>query len=371
MKRYCIWLSILLILQITISCENSGVNYYKKDISKLIENTVKRYDLPGLVVAVFSSDSILYTGAYGTRKLNTDDSLKVDNQFHIGSNTKAFISYAAASLIEDGMINWDTKFFDICPEMKTISIEDYYDITLFQLLTHNAGIVSKSVELKEILLPSTVTNIRIGREDLFKWTLNKDRYRDGFQYSNTGYVMAAYMLEKAANQDWKTLVTERVLIPLEIECCFGWPATVDSTQPWGHFLDPTTQNLVPHDPNDNYNLANISLDPAGDISMTILEYTKFIQDNLKGYTGRGGILRKESYKIIHTGDSYGLGWGIVDEIMGYKNVSTHSGSAGTFFCQALVFKEDDLGIIIFSNAYIKDTRDILNPLIEGILKITM
>jgi CubicO group peptidase (beta-lactamase class C family) len=229
-------------------------------------------------------------------------------------------------------------------------------------------LVSKQDELQDILLPSTLKASRIGREELFKWALDKERYRGGFQYSNTGYVMAAHMLERAAGRGWETLVMERVMNPLEIECEFGWPASIDSTQPWGHFLDPRTQELAPHDPNDHFNLKNISLDPAGNISMAIPDYIVFLQDNLKGYAGLGGILRPESYKLIHSGDGYGLGWGLVDEIMGHRNVSVHSGSAGTFYCQAFLFKEDDLGMIIFSNAFIKDAQNAIYPIVREILE---
>lgn len=302
MKNKFVWLLFLVILLCILSCTNSTVDLNKKEISRVIENTVSRHDLPGLVVAVFSSDSIFYTGAYGVRQLNSNDSLKINNRFHLGSNTKAFVAYTAASLVEEGLIDWKSKFFDICPEMKIISKDDYFDITLFQLLTHKAGLVSKETELKEILLPSTVSDFGISRKDLFKWALSKERYLGGFQYSNTGYVMAAHMLENAVNQDWRTFVKERIFEPLKIKGIFGWPASEDSIQPWGHVLDPRTQQLFPHNPNDHYHLSNIGLEPAGDISMTILDYAKFIQDNMKGYTGNGGILGQESYQLIHSGD---------------------------------------------------------------------
>jgi CubicO group peptidase (beta-lactamase class C family) len=352
-------------------CTDSTADLNSEEISEVIESTVTEHDLPGIAVAVFSSDSIIYAGTYGVKKLKADDSLQINNLFHLGSNTKAFIVYAAASLVEEGLITWESKFFDICPELKMISKDEYFDITLFQLLRHKAGIVSKQIEKKEILLPSTVSDFSVDRENLFKWALNKERYWGGYQYSNTGYVMAAHMLEKASTQDWRTLVKERVFVPLELKGKFGWPAFEDPAQPWGHFIDPGTHQLFPHNPEDHYQLSNISLDPAGDISMTILDYVVFLQDNLKGYAGKGGILSQESYQMIHPADSYGLGWGIVDGIMGCKNISTHAGSAGTFFCHAFLFKENDFGIIIFSNTYIKDTPNIVQPLVDNILGIAM
>jgi CubicO group peptidase (beta-lactamase class C family) len=370
MRKKCpAFLILFLLLQFVISCSSSSEDLLDEKISETLGAVAAKHELPGLAVAVFSSDTVRCACARGVRKKDSDAPLRESDRFHLGSNTKAILAYVAASLVEEGLIEWHTEFFDICPELREVSREEYYDITIHQLLTHTAGLVSKQDELQDILLPSTLKESRISREELFKWALDKERYRRGFQYSNTGYVMAAHMLERVADRDWKTLVVERVMDPLEIECAFGWPASIDTNQPWGHFLDPITQELVPHDPNDHFNLASISLDPAGDISMTVSDYIVFLQDNLKGFAGLGGILRPESYKSIHPSDGYGLGWGLVDEIMEYRNVSVHSGSAGTFYCQAFLFKEDDLGMIIFSNSFITDTQNIIYPLVREIMKV--
>jgi D-alanyl-D-alanine carboxypeptidase len=320
-------------------------------LQALLDRTRARCELPGLALAVFSSDSLHFAGVSGVRRLGTNDSLALTDRFHLGSNTKAMIAFAAAALVEQGLIGYQTKFFELCPDLRGIANEEYYDITLRQLLRHEAGLVSKDVESDEILMPSITSETPIDRRALFQWALVRDRYHDGYRYSNTGYVMAAHMLEKATGSTWQDIIQELVFQPLSVEGAFGWPAAADTSQPWGHYLDPDTGKLAPHDPHHTFNLRKISLDPAGDVSMAVGDYARFLQDNLAGYHGHAAVLGHESYRLMHSGDPYGLGWATVDTLDGRTNVSTHTGSAGTFHAVAFLFKDDDLGTAILSNAY--------------------
>ena len=58
---------------------------------------------------------------------------------------------------------------------------------------------------------------------------------------------------------------------------------------------------------------------------------------LKGYNGEGGILSNKFYKLIHDDPEYGLGWRNTKTVYKADNVSIHSDSAGTFFCQSFFF----------------------------------
>jgi D-alanyl-D-alanine carboxypeptidase len=342
---------ILPLLALLVACTANEPRPVGARLQALLDQTRSQCELPGLALAVFSGDSLHFAGVSGVRRLGTDDSLAPTDRFHLGSNTKAMIAFAAASLVEKGLIGWQTELFELCPDLRGIAKEEYYDITLFQLLRHEAGLVSKQVESEEILMPSISSDSLIDRRALFEWALGRDRFHGGYQYSNTGYVMAAHMLEQATGSGWQDILEELVFQPLKIGGSFGWPAAGDTSQPWGHYLDPDTRKLVSHHPRDTYRLRKISLDPAGDVSMAVGDYARFLQDNLKGYEGPGGVLAHESYRLMHTGQPYALGWATVGSIDGRTNVSTHTGSAGTFFCMTFLLKDDDLGLAVLSNAY--------------------
>ncbi|HEY0245648.1 MAG TPA: serine hydrolase, partial [Mucilaginibacter sp.] len=84
--------------------------------------------------------------------------------------------------------------------------------------------------------------------------------------------------------------------------------------------------------NTTYNLNLI--EPAGDISMTLPDYIKFLQLNLNGLIGKDNIIKATTYDFLHYGiKNYAIGW--ANTIKDGQKQSDHAGSAGTFFCYAL------------------------------------
>jgi D-alanyl-D-alanine carboxypeptidase len=86
--------------------------------------------------------------------------------------------------------------------------------------------------------------------------------------------------------------------------------------------------------------------------MSIHDYAVFLQANLLGLNGRDTILKAKTYQFLHTCNDtamqYSIGWAS-GEIAGHK-VSRHDGSAGTFYCTAMVLKDKDLALAIMTNA---------------------
>lgn len=367
MKIHNTKLIFLALIYCLLGCSNKKDHQANEALSKMVDSVRINNCLPGLAVVIFSSDSVYEMIFSGFKKLGSDELVASPNRFHLGSNTKAFIGYAAASMVEDGQIDWNTKYFDICPENKEFVKPEYHDVTLKQLLRHKAGLISKTTEFSELTLPNMANDSVISRDALINWALNFDKFNDGFQYSNTGYVMAAHMLEKQADESWKEIIRRRIFEPLSIEGYFGWPARIDTNQTWGHYTDQGTGKYIPNDPKDQYYLSRFSLDPAGDMNMSALNYVLFLQDNLKGYQETGGVLSATSYKLMHDDTEYALGWRNTKSVNNATNVSIHSGSAGTFYCQSFLFKDDDLGIVFFINCYPRNSQSFLQPLTNEIL----
>ena len=129
-----------------VRCTGGTDQHANEDFQKKIDVVRVNNELPGLTVVIFSSDSVY--GAYysGYKKIGSEDFLSTANRFHLGSNTKAFIGFAAASMVEEGLIKWDSKYFDICPENKNLVRPEYHDVTLNQILRHRGGLISKTEE---------------------------------------------------------------------------------------------------------------------------------------------------------------------------------------------------------------------------------
>ncbi len=99
-----------------------------------------------MVAAIISSDGVISISSAGVRKAGSGIAFTTDDLVHLGSCTKAMTSTMIATLVAEGKLDWDTKLIDVIPELKGNIHSDYYNITLWQLLTHRAGLPRNAMD---------------------------------------------------------------------------------------------------------------------------------------------------------------------------------------------------------------------------------
>lgn len=328
-----------------------------QNIQTFVDSLMQTGQIPELGYAVISADSILElqtVGFHRTDLKNEKNRAKITDYFHLGSNTKAITGYVAAYLVENNKIKWTTKFFDLFPDWKQQSNPAYYEITLADLLSHRAKIQPYTSGLEYQELPDFKGDKSDKRKQFAQYLLiekpviNKSKV---YNYSNAGYTVAALMLEEVSGKTWEQLTKEIMLTKLNVDIEFSWPNKISLDQPYGHWIEnDTLQSLAP---DIDYNLE--LGEPAGDISMTLPDYAKFIQLNLQGLLGKDNVIKASTYNYLHFGlTDYSIGWSNVNE--DDKQFSEHSGSAGTFFCHTLIDKEKKLAYIIVANSATGETQ---------------
>lgn len=322
----------------------------------------KHYNIPELGYAVVSSDSILELNVIGVKKINTALAADVNDKFRIGSNTKAVTGFIAAQLVKQQRIDWNTKFFDLFPELKTKSNPAYHNLTLLNLLTFRAKLFPYTYTYKKPVKDQFTGNEAQQRYQFTEWFFRHKpvKSKDSINFSNLGYVAAGLMLEKVSGKSYKELVKD-LGQQLGIDFNFGNPNANDTLQPWGH-----DQHLNPEPAGDNYKL-NWLL-PAGNINVSLPDYAKFVQLQLKGLSGQSGMLTKEAFNFLHFGlteFSVGWFWGKDDHNQTY---SCNVGNPGAFLTKVFVFKDLDRGFILFANAQTTDTDTGLDILYEELKK---
>ena len=342
-------------------------------LQKCLREYREEYGIPGIGAVVLTSTSILDIGIDGVRKLGEPDSIEIDDKFHIGSNTKAMTGYVAGVLVEKGLIRWDTRISEVFPEFSEAIRDVYQDKTLQDLLSHRARILKFMSGSEFTQLPEFEGSYVEQRKAFTGWLLQQEPVdidtTRGYTYSNAGYGIAAVMLEKVSGTSWEELMQDELFEPLGIIATFGWPAYADEDQPWGHYYDTDSNRVLPHDPHDEYQLPKI-LSAAGDLSISLQDYAKFLSINLLGLNGKDTILEAATCRYLHTCNDttmqYALGWGR-REHEGHS-VSRHNGSAGTFYCTALVFRDEDLALVIMMNGDMLDAEKGIDELRTRILE---
>jgi D-alanyl-D-alanine carboxypeptidase len=342
-------------------------------LQKSLREYRDEYGIPGIAAVVLTRDSILDIGIDGVRKLGAPDSIEIDDQFHIGSNTKALTGFVAGVLVEKGLLRWDTRISDVFPEFAGTTQDVYKDKTLQDLLSHRAQILKFMSGSEFAQLPDFEGSDVEQRKAFTDWLLQQEPLdidtTRGYTYSNAGYGIAAAMLEKVSGKSWEELMQDELFDPLEIAAAFGWPAYADDDQPWGHYYDTDSEKVCSHDPHDEYQLPKIA-SAAGDVSLSILDYAKFLSVNLLGLNGKDTILEAATYRYLHTCNDttmqYAIGWGRRDHD-GHA-ISRHNGSAGTFYCTAIVFRDMDLALAVMMNGTTPASEKAIAELREKILK---
>ncbi len=340
-------LTTLLFLTITTVCFGQRTTQFADSIRIA-------YTIPEISYAVIDSKILLESSALGKHSSELPDKATMNDRFHIGSNTKAMTAFIIAKYVEKGKLKWTTKFFDIFPDWKENSNVAYYNSTLQDLLSHRARIQPFQGD-NDPIIPDFKGTKQEKRKAFGKFVLTlkpveiDTLYK--FNYSNAGYTLATLMLEKVTQKSWEQLVEKVFNKDLNLNVKLSWSENQKLKDTWGHSFE--NNKLIPVPSNTTYQLD--FTEPAGDINITLKDYVKFIQLNLKGLKGNNNYLSAKTYQFIHKGiDNYSLGWYNIYE--NSKELSTHSGTAGTYYSLVHIDRIKGKAYIIFTNSFNQDTQ---------------
>ena len=175
-----------------------------------------------LSIAIVKDGKLAYAQAYGAARLEPRVAATPDMRYKIGSNSKQFLAVAALKLAEEGKLSLDDKVARFFPQLTQAR-----DITLRQLLSHTAGYSDYyAIDYISPALASDTTPDAI----IAKWGKQPLDFAPGqrWEYSNTNYVIAGRMLEKASGQTVDALIRSRITEKL------GMRSAIDlNTSAWG------------------------------------------------------------------------------------------------------------------------------------------
>lgn len=321
-----------------------GSFYGQKNIAFADSIRIK-YKIPELSYAVVSSDSIFEMHALGYQRTKSLFQANINDKFRLGSLTKTVTSYIAAVLVKQGKINWDTKFFDLYPELKAKSNPLHYNLTLQDFITFRAHIPTWSYGNTTPTQKEIKGNDQQQRYEFISWFFKQKQLiseKQDVYWSNPSYVAAGLMLEKATGKSYEELVKE-LGNTLNINFGFGQPNLLDENQPWGH-----DENLIPEKPALNYKLNWLS--SAGNINVSLPDYCKFTQMQLQGLLGKSKVFSAAEFNLMHNGlFEFSYGWYSETNKNSGLEYSFHYGNPGTFLTKVYICKSINKAFIIFCN----------------------
>ncbi len=265
-------------------------------VSDVLAPIRDEHHLPGLIGAIFARDRLAAIGAVGVRKIGSSERIRVTDQIHIGSCTKAMTATLIGTLVDERKLSWGSTIAEVFPDQAEQIDADYQKVTVSQLLTHRAGLPANISWFH--LTGRTLTEKRLS---ILGTTLRTPpRHRPGttYEYSNVGYVLAGLIAETVAGRSWESLMKERLFDPLEMASAgFGSPGRPGADdQPWGHHavrgeVRPTQQDNVP------------AFGPAGTVHCTMSDWSRFAALHLAAARGKPRLLHAATFRAPpHTAD---------------------------------------------------------------------
>jgi D-alanyl-D-alanine carboxypeptidase len=344
-KSFCTLLALTSAIAL-FSAEDPGA----RKIQEILTTAIKESSAPGFAAAVLKNDQII-SAAAGVKILGKDDPVLPSSRFHIGSVTKPMTATVIATVVESGKLSWTTKLIDIFPEWKEQINPEFQQITLEDLLAHQAGIQPFTDDEEFKNAPKAAgTPIEIRRTFALFALQQKPAVKPQkeYSYSNAGFTIATAMAEKVTGESWEKMIKERIFEPLGMTTAgFGWPAKAHPDEPWGHWIQ--NGKLQPHDPNGEYQLP-ASIAPAGDVHVSMQDLAKFARAHLQALHGKQTILKPETAHEMHRKRiKSGLGWGI-QELLGHDPVSVYAGSAETMNTLIALLHKENVAVMVSANA---------------------
>ena len=307
------------------------------------------YHLPALELCVIDADGIIEVASNGVRKDGSTTVVEESDLFHVGSMTKAMTATMLATLVQEGKLSWDMTLAQALPSLASTMDPRYDGVTLEQLLTHTSGLPRYTTDLEWASIPPFTGTPAEQRQAFARMLLTRPPIGTAgvYRYSNAGYAVAAAIAEKATGETWEQLMQERVFGPLNMRAAYGWPLLSGEGEPWGHRIKNGV--VTPHDLSDHYRVPAV-LAPAGDVSISILDYSAFARLHLAGLESvDGSVLSAVDIQRLHQPVlEYSSGWH--EELIDGVPTSWHRGTCDTFDTFVLLQSSRDIGVIIFTNA---------------------
>ena len=321
------------------------------DLRELLTEVRGKHDLPALGAVMVRSKGVEALAVVGVRKRDTKVKATDDDLFHLGSDTKPWTALLIAWLVEQGLLDWDTRVADVFPELAAKMHEDWRKVTLGHLMTHRAGLpenlpggwwaVPRGGELRE-------QRLHVVKQVTAKAL--KSKPGEEFEYSNVGYVVAGAMAERVGKDSWESLLKKHLLEPMGVkQSGFGMvarPSKID--QPMPH--DKKGNPVLPPDATDNPPV----MGPAGRLSCSLRGWSLFATDQLRGAKGEKALLKPETYRKLHAsppGDFYTYGAWAGQDRPGKvpRAILAHDGTNTMNYASATLIPDFDWALLVVTN----------------------
>ena len=311
-------------------------------------------ECPGAAVIMIHDNKIIHRKGYGLADVYTGKRITTKTIFEIGSVTKHFTATGIMILVEKGRLDYNDRLSEIFPQFPKYAEK----ITVRHLLHHTSGLKDyedlfvESGKIKE----DWVKPVKIVRskfeptaDDVIDLLSKQKRLHfnpgEKWQYSNSGYVVLAKIIEEISGRTFPQFMKEEVFLPSGMEHSYVYdkdtPRIDNRAKSYrltdGEMMnaDYTPFNFIYGDGNVNTNADDMHRWHKALCNSSLVDGKSFRQSIRPGKLNDGS----------QTG--YGYGW-FISKQLSHRKVH-HSGSWCGFVSSMSYFPREKITVAVLSN----------------------
>ncbi len=296
-------------------------------------------------VLVAEKGKVLYKKGFGLANMEWNMPNQTDTKHRLGSITKQFTSMLIMQLVEQGKLKLDVPISTWLPDYPKKSGEV---ITIHHLLTHSSGIpnitsfrgFSRNIS-RNFYNPMQLVN-------LFADSTLQFKPGEKNEYSNSGYMLLGYIIEKVTGKSYEQVLQENIFTPLNMKNT-GYDHSEPLLKNRAGGYEKNGWSYV------NANFINMSVPYAAGALYSTVEDLYLWNQALYG----DQLLRKENKELLFAkhiaagGGHYGYGWDIDEMPIGNTadRIETvgHGGGIDGFNTQLTRIPSDQSFIVLLNN----------------------
>ncbi len=331
---------------VVAKASGNGLAAETLNLPGLLEPIRARYGLPSLAAVAVRDGRVVGAAAVGERALGSGVRVTTDDAYHLGSLSKSFTATLIGKLVELGKLRWDETLQEAFPELKMLEV--FKSVRLDGLLIHTAGFSANVGDqfYDPALDPKTA------RQRILEVALSTTpQYPPGriVAYSNTSYIVASLVAERAGGDTWEHLIHRFILEPLGMKSC-GFGVTFPSlTGPHPHAWDG--KNAVPLEPRLG-NGNSPAMNGADNLRCSLPDLGIYLAAHLAGERGQDGLLKATTFQELHRARANGgqgiyaaFGWFVFSDGRVW-----HNGSNTLNYSEMEFFPKENIAVAVATNA---------------------
>ena len=112
-----------------------------------VGETMKKYDVPGVVVVIATADTTEFINAYGVRSIADKKPMDTKTRFQLASVSKFFAAASIGLVVESGKVTWTDPVKNYYPDFQLKSARLTDACSLKTLLSHQSGLLGYDREI--------------------------------------------------------------------------------------------------------------------------------------------------------------------------------------------------------------------------------